>query len=96
MIGTDKSLLAKNLKAVAILPLLFKASSISESSKLQSLILETILDVLRSERINYFLIAKTELFSELFHDFTRMHVSLRVCIDLTNVRRIYLIFLGLR
>lgn len=78
VLGFDKSLVARNLRATAIISSFVKDNLVPESSEHHTLILETVLDILKADHVNYFIISKSDLFRDITLSIGTLPSTLRV------------------
>lgn len=92
VLGADISLVARNLRATAIISSLIKDQPVTGISEHHYLILETVLDILKADHINYFIISKTDLFRDLTLSIGSLPGPLRVFYYLLIDRAMFSIF----
>ena len=64
-LGSDRSLVVQNLKATAITSSIFKEKLVLESCRQGHLIFENLLDILKADHVNYFIMSKTDIFQDM-------------------------------
>ena len=78
VLGADRSLVARNLRATAIISSFFKEKIFLESGAQYCLLLETLLDILKADHMNYFIISKSDLFRDIILSIGTLSSTLRV------------------
>jgi len=80
---TDRSLVVQNLKATAITCCIFKEKLVLEC-KQGHLIFENLLDILKADHVNYFIMSKTDIFQDMAQRIGTFPKPLRVVLLLIH------------
>jgi hypothetical protein len=77
-LGSDRSMVVQNLKATAITSYILKEKVALESCEHGYLILENVLDILKADHANYFIMSKTDIFRDIMQSIGGLSSRLRV------------------